>query len=367
MLEVPINKGIPAPDPAKPGADREFGTHVDTGRHGLLRRFLTTSRHAWGLALGALVAHVRGLPKSDRWRIRYLLLRMLLAVVALPVNRELKRQPFQVQLRRRLERLGPTYIKFGQILSSREDLLPRHVTDELKHLLDKLPAVPYPAFFELVTRHLGRPVDEVFAHIRTRPLGSASIGQTHLAALHSGEQVVIKVVKPGIRKTLKRDTVLLKILGGMLQLLLPRYQPRRVIAEFCEYTLREVDLSREADNAETFAASFEGQPDIVFPRIYREFSSEGLLCMEYLDGVQPTGAKAAALRPEDRARLVELGAEAIVSMLYRDGFFHADLHPANLVILPGPRCGFIDLGMVGRFDSDLKHTLLYYFYSLIAG
>jgi ubiquinone biosynthesis protein len=367
MLEVPQNKGIPAPDPAKPGTDREFGTHVDTGRHGLLRRLLTTSRHAWGLALGSLVAHVRALPKSERWRIRYLLLRALLAVTALPVNRELKRQPFEVQLRRRLERLGPTYIKLGQILSSREDLLPSHVTEELKNLLDRLPAVPYPAFFELVTRHLGRPVDEVFAHIRTRPLGSASIGQTHLAALHSGEQVVIKVVKPGIRKTLRRDTVLLKLLGGLLQLLLPRYQPRRVIAEFCEYTLREVDLSREADNAETFASSFQDQPDIVFPRIYREYSNENLLCMEYLDGIQPTDAKAAELRPEDRQRLVDLGAAAIISMLYRDGFFHADLHPANLVILPGPRCGFIDLGMVGRFDSDLKHTLLYYYYSLIVG
>ena len=367
MLEVSKNKGIPAPDPAKPGADRDFGTHVDTGRHGLIRRFLSTSRHAWALALGSLVAHVRGLPGRERWRIRYVLLRMVLAVVALPVNRKLKREPFQVQLRKRLERLGPTYIKLGQILSSREDLLPKQVTDELKNLLDKLPAVPYPAFFELVNRHLGRGVDEVFAHIRTRPLGSASIGQTHLAALHSGEQVVIKVVKPGIRETLKRDTVLLRILGAVLQLLLSRYQPRRVIAEFCEYTLREVDLSREADNAETFAASFEGQPDIVFPRIYREFSNENLLTMEYLDGYQPTDAKAAELRPEDRERLVELGAEAIISMLYRDGFFHADLHPANLVILPGPRCGFIDLGMVGRFDSDLKHTLLYYYYSLVAG
>jgi ubiquinone biosynthesis protein len=272
-----------------------------------------------------------------------------------------------VQLRRRLERLGPTYIKLGQILSLREDLLPRALTEELKNLLDKLPAVPYPKFHELVENDLGRPVNEVFAHIRTRPLGSASIGQIHLATLQSGEQVILKVVKPGIRKTLKRDTLLLKGLGGLLQLLIPQFQPRRVIAEFCDYTLREVDLSAEADNAETFASSFAGQPDIVFPRIFREHSSENLLCMEYLDGIKPTDSKIEELRHEDRLRLVDLGAEAIISMLYRDGFFHADLHPANLVILPGPKCGFIDLGMVGRFDSDLKHTLLYYYYSLIAG
>ena len=367
MLEVSEKKEIPAPDPEKPGSDGDFGRHVDTGRHGLIRRFLTTSRHAWGFALGALVAHVRELPKSRRRRIRYLLLRPLLAVAALPVNRELKRQPIPVQLRRRLERLGPTYIKFGQILSLREDLLPRALTEELKKLLDKLPSVPYPTFYELVSKHLGRPVDEVFAHIRTRALGSASIGQIHLATLQSGEQVILKVVKPGIRKTLKRDTMLLKGLGGILQILIPEYQPRRVIAEFCDYTLREVDLSLEADNAETFASSFDSQPGIVFPRIYREYSNENLLCMEYLDGIKPTDEKVEELRQEDRLRLVDLGAEAIISMLYRDGFFHADLHPANLVILPGPKCGFIDLGMVGRFDSDLKHTLLYYYYSLIAG
>jgi ubiquinone biosynthesis protein len=234
MQGEPESREMPAPDPAKPGVEHDFGEHVDTGRHGLVRRFLTTSRHVWGFVLGASVAHVRSLPRSDRRRVRFLLLRPLLFVLALPVNRELKRQPIPVQLRRRLERLGSTYIKLGQILSLREDLLPKPLTDELKHLLDKLPSVPYPTFFELVSRYLSRPVDDVFAHIRTRPLGSASIGQTHLATLHSGDQVIIKVVKPGIRKTLRRDTVLLKALGGVLQVVIPRYQPQRVIAEFCD-------------------------------------------------------------------------------------------------------------------------------------
>ena len=129
MLEVPKNKEIPAPDPAKPGVERDFGRHVDTGGHGLVRRFLTTGRHALGLGLGALVARVRELPKRERRRTRYLLLRPLLAVLALPVNRELRRSPVEVQLRRRLEKLGPTYIKLGQILSAREDLLPKSVTE----------------------------------------------------------------------------------------------------------------------------------------------------------------------------------------------------------------------------------------------
>jgi ubiquinone biosynthesis protein len=155
--------------------------------------------------------------------------------------------------------------------------------------------------------------------------------------------------------------------GTLLQLGLARYQPRRVIREFCDYTLREADLRREADNAETFAANFKHQPDIVFPAIYRELSNENMLCMEYLEGIKPSDPKARLLRDADRERLVDLGAEAIICMLYRDGFFHADLHPANLLILPGPRVGFIDLGMVGRFDTDLKRTLLYYYYCLAAG
>ncbi|MDH3745297.1 MAG: AarF/UbiB family protein [Acidobacteriota bacterium] len=365
--QVQENQSVPARDPAKPGTDRDFGEHVDTGRQGLLRRFVATNRHCWALVLGGASSALAGMPKSERRRLRFLALRPLVALFALPVNRKLKRRPFPVQLRRRLEMLGPTYIKLGQILSMREDLLPKPVTDELKNLLDYLPAVPYPRFYELVARYLEQPVEEVFSHISTRPLGSASIGQIHLASLLSGERVILKVVKPGIRATLRRDTVLLKMLGGVAQLFLPRYQPRRVIREFCEYTQKEADLAREADNAETFSASFAGQPDIVFPRIYREYSSRDLLCMEYLEGIKPSDSKAQELERPDRQRLVDLGADAIISMLYRDGFFHADLHPANLVILPGPKCGFIDLGMVGRFDTDLKHTLLYYFFSLVAG
>ena len=129
----------------------------------------------------------------------------------------------------------------------------------------------------------------------------------------------------------------------------------------------EVDLSREADNAETFASSFKDQPDIVFPKIYREYCNQNLLCMEFLDGIKPTDAAAERLGQADRERLVDLGAEAIICMLYRDGFFHADLHPGNLIVLPGPRAGFIDLGMIGRFDDQLRRTLLYYYYCLVMG
>jgi len=161
----------------------------------------------------------------------------------------------------------------------------------------------------------------------------------------------------------------------VLQKFLPRYQPKRVIAEFVEYTRREFDLRREADAAETFAANFADLEGVVFPRIYREYSGQGVLTMEFLDGFKPSAPEALELAEVDRDRLIDLGAAAIIRMLYKDGFFHADLHPGNLLILPDrgtspvpwPRLGFIDLGMVGRFDEELRRTLLYYYYSLVMG
>lgn len=352
------------PDPPKPGDDRVYGELIETGHQGLLRRALATQRHLYGLLFGGLAAWLRDMP-SERRGVWTFLLRVVVATGGIFVDRKLKRRPFAVQLRRRFELLGPTYIKLGQALSLREDLLPKTVTDELKNLLDLLPATPYRRFLERVEKSLGRPVEQVFAHIRSTPIGSASIGQTHVATTLDGEQVILKIVKPGIRETLRRDTLLLRMLGAVLQVFMGRYQPRRVLGEFCESVLREVDLKREADNAETFAASFRDLPDIVFPRIHRELSDRDLLVMEYLDGIKPTDPKALELRLEDREKLVEFGAQAIIRMLYRDGFFHADLHPGNLIILPGPRLGFIDLGMVGRFDTDLKRALLYYYFSLV--
>lgn len=355
------------PDPPKPGAEQHFGTYVDPGRHGIVRRFLTTQRHVAALVAGGLSAYLRDLPVRDRRRPGMLAARCFVFLAALPVKRSIRRQPFPVQLRRRLEMLGPTYIKLGQSLSLREDLLPLSITRELQNLLEKLPALPYEDFVARVADELRRPLDEVFTHVRSTPLASASIGQTHVATMHDGAQVVLKLVKPGVAETLRRDAVILRGVGALLQLFLGRYQPQRVIRDFCRHTLREADLCLEADNAETFAAAFRGQPDIVFPRIYREHSTSRLLVMEYFDGIRPTDPRAKLLRDVDRSRLVDLGAEAVICMLYRDGFFHADLHPGNLIVLPGPRCGFVDLGMVGRFDADTKRSLLYYYYSLVTG
>jgi len=339
-----------------------------TRPQGLVRRLFTTWRHFLGLLGGALVAHVRETREEGTGRgLKWLGLRVLAGLVTPFVDRDLRRQPFPVQLRRRLERLGPTYIKLGQILSLREDLLPRHITRELKHLLNRLPVVPLPVLAQIVEKDLKRPIDELFLDIEVIPLGSASIGQIHRATTIDGAPVILKVVKPGIREMLERDAKLLRMLGAILQGIIPRFQPRQLVNEFCDYTLREVDLRREADNAETFAANFADVPDVVFPEIYREFSGRSVLCMEFFDGMAPDSEEAQALPEEERRHLTDLGAASIIRMLYKDGFFHADLHPGNLIILPGPKVGFIDLGMVGRLDEELRRTLLYYYFALVMG
>ncbi len=336
------------------------------GIPGLARRGRTTVRHFVLLLAGGYVAWIdeqrrRG---TRGWFFR---LRVMLAwFLRLFLGREYIGQPFPVQLRRRLEILGPTYVKLGQILSLRLDVLPEAVTQELRNLFTNVPAVPFDAIVQVVEEDLGRPLVEMFVTVDPEPLGSASIAQSHRARLRTGEQALLKVVKPGIRELLYRDTALLRLLGSLLQLLLPRYQPRNIIEEFCDYTLREIDMRREAENSETFAANFSDMPDIAFPHVYREYSGDQVLCMEYLEGVPPVNSTVRDLAYDDRQRLIDLGATAIIRMLYEDGFFHADLHPGNLLVLPGARIGFIDLGMVGRLDPALRHNLLYLFYCVVA-
>ena len=339
-----------------------------TSPPGILSRIYATYRHFLGLLFGGTAAWVRGRKADGTAHGARYWVAWLVALLTWPfVDKELRAQRFEVQLRRRLERLGPTYIKLGQILSLREDLLPKHVTTELKALLNRLPVVPLPVLAKIIEQDLKRPLDECFLDIDAIPLGSASIGQTHRATTLDGEPVIIKVVKPGIRETLERDARLLRVIGSLAELIIPRFQPKQLVTEFTEYTLREVDLRREADNAESFAANFTDVPDVVFPAIHRHLSGRSVLTMEFFDGVRPDSEEAQALPEEARRHLTDMGAQAIIRMLYKDGFFHADLHPGNLIILPGPKIGFIDLGMVGRLDEDLRRALLYYYFALVMG
>ncbi len=338
----------------------------------LVRRFLTTWRHAIGLVYGAAVAVARDREQFDFVKGFPLFLIQVAAFFVTPfVRKDLRVLPLEVQLRRRLEILGPTYIKLGQVLALRTDIFPPFITEELKNLLDRLPVVPFSRYRELVAHGLKRPIDTMFDWVDPRPLGSASIAQIHRARTVEGDDVIIKVVKPNIGEILKRDARLLGFFGSFLQIFFAKYQPKRVIDEFTEYTLREVDLRREADNARQFTLNFADLTGIRFPRIYPDYSGRSVMTMERFDGLRPDSPAAQRLPLEDREALIDLGAESIIRMLYRDGFFHADLHPGNLFFLRGEQgevqLGFIDLGMVGYFDGELRRTLMYYYYSLVTG
>ena len=199
--------------------------------------------------------------------------------------------------------LGPTYIKLGQILSLREDLLPRAITDELKNLLNRLPAVSYERFVELA-RRADRPAvaGGVLVGRPEVPLGSASIGSDPPRRdACSGDTVILKIVKPGIRETLRRDVDPAAMFGWLLQLFLGRFQPRRVIREFCDYTLREIDLRLEADNAETFAANFKDSPTSSSPPSTASSSREPAYCAwSTWTGMKPRRGPGQPCRCEDR-------------------------------------------------------------------
>ena len=274
----------------------------------MIVRFLETSWELLSLVLGGGMDFVRQKKEVGEHRsLGMLLLRFFLALTWPFLNKSIIRLPFSLQFRLRLQKLGPTYIKLGQILSLREDLLPKVITDELKNLLDRLPAVSYERFKELIVESLGMPLNTMYRWIDPNPLGSASLAQTHRARLISNEKVVIKVLKPGVRKTIETDTRLLRFFGRILQLFLGRYQPARIINEFSTYTLREVDLRFEADNAETFTAYFKDETRVRFPKIYRKYSSHDVLCMEYFHGIKPDEEALKKLTLEQRREAIDLG------------------------------------------------------------
>ena len=339
---------------------------------GAVRRFFTVWRHVAGLLMGGHIAYVESLPRVQKTGMRSLGKRMLSGLLKPFVRRDLRDRPFPEQLRRRLEILGPTFTKLGQIMAIREDLLPEVITEELDSLMDHLPPIPFEQVRAIIERELDDSIENLFQSVDPEPLAAASIAQVHRATTKGGKDVVVKVIKPGIRDVVTSDLKLLEFFGVFLQWLLPRYQPKQIIEEFGAYTKREIDFDYEADHAEIFSANFQDVPGVVFPDVYRELSTSDVLTMEYLDGMRPGPQAVRELSEAERQRVIDLGASAIIRMLYKDGFFHADLHAGNLKILPGEsaedlQIGFIDLGMVGRFRADIRRRMLYYYYALVRG
>jgi ubiquinone biosynthesis protein len=264
---------------------------------------------------------------------------------------------FGVRLRRALDDLGPTFVKFGQVLSTRSDILPEGVLSELTKLQDTATPMPAGVAQGIIERELGAPVEEVFASFDPVPLGSASIGQVHRAVLLSGETVAVKVQRPEAPGRVGGDLELMREFADFLDRRFGRrlfIDVRGLVAEFEVVIRRELDYTAEAANARRFAANF-AETTVVIPAVYLERSTSRVLTMEYVEGTRFRDIRPLLMTPSERRRVASMGADAVFKMAFQDGFFHGDPHPSNLLLTPGGDLALLDFGMVGymsRGDID---------------
>ncbi|HEY5522352.1 MAG TPA: AarF/UbiB family protein [Desulfuromonadaceae bacterium] len=264
------------------------------------------------------------------------------------------------RMRLALEELGPTFIKLGQILSTRPDVIPRAFVREFEKLQDNVPSFPFEEVLTQITGELGGPAEQFYAEIDPVPLAAASIAQVHRARLMTGEDVVVKVRRPGIVEVVESDISALMALAGLAERHLPGielYDPVGIVREFARTIRREMDFSREAHTIEKFRDNFIKTPWMYFPRVYWEQTSRAILTMEYVAGVKVSDREKLFDQGLDVKLIARRGADSFLEMVLNHGFFHGDLHPGNVLILPDNVICLLDYGIVGRLDEDLKTFL----------
>ncbi|TWT31417.1 ABC1 kinase family protein [Blastopirellula retiformator] len=263
------------------------------------------------------------------------------------------------RIRMAISDLGPTYIKLGQILSTRPDIVGIELADELKKLQADVPADPFPTVRKTLESELCQSIESIFARFDETPIASASIGQVHLAELLDGRTVVVKVQHADIEKKVTED---LDILAGFASLAerLPEfapYHPTSTVAEFQRALRRELDYGREERNMLQFAAQFGDDDTVLIPEIHSEYCTARVLTMEYVEGVKLAHREALQEMGCNLPEVARRGAELYVRMIFDLGFYHADPHPGNILILPGDVIGLLDFGMVGRIDDRLREEM----------
>ena len=264
------------------------------------------------------------------------------------------------RLRMALEELGPSFVKLGQIVSTRADVLPPELIIELTKLQDAVPPVPFSAIKEQVEQSLGADLDDIYTDVDETPLAAASIAQVHRAKLKTDEglvDVVMKVQRPGIGETISSDLDILRTFAVLLERAIPEtriYSPTGLVHQFERAITSELDFVIEAENAVRFAQNFQGYRNVYFPKVYRQATSKHVITLEYLDGKKIFDAVASGHAGKKIARLAM---DIVVKQIFEDGFFHADPHPGNVLILGGPEdptFAMLDLGMVGRLSPRLR-------------
>ena len=265
----------------------------------------------------------------------------------------------EARVRLVLTELGPVFIKLGQILSTRPDLIGVPQAEELKQLQSDVKADPPEVVRRIVQEELGRDVDDLFIDFDDKPLASASIGQVHRACLKTGEQVVVKVQHDGIVKKVREDTEVLAALAELAQGIpdLAPYRPVEIVAEFQRALRRELDFGREERNLIHFANNLASNSSVRIPRPHSDLCTPRVLTMDYLDGIKVSNTERLEAAGFDLEELCRSGAEMYLQMIFSDGYYHADPHPGNIVVLPGNVIGLLDFGMVGRIDERLREDI----------
>lgn len=281
---------------------------------------------------------------------------------------ELARLEQPERVRRALEEMGPTFIKLGQILATRMDLFSPEWIAEFEKLQDRVPSVPFAQIRQQLQEDLGATPEEVFAELIPEPLAAASIAQVHRAHLQDGDEVIVKVRRPGIRPIVEADLRLLQRLAKIVEAESPemsRLRPREVVRQFTLSLRRELDLAAECRNAERIASNFTAHPEIVIPKVYWEWTGERVNVQKAISGIPGRDLEAVNQAGLDRKILAQHGAQAVLKMILEDGFFHADPHPGNVFYLPENRIAFIDFGMVGRLSFDRRTQVVDLLHGLV--
>lgn len=271
------------------------------------------------------------------------------------------KQKRAVQLRCALTRLGPTFIKVGQALSTRPDLIRKDFLEELTKLQDQLPPFPTPIARAIVEKELDYSIEEIYSTISPAPVAAASLGQVYRARLFTGEEVAVKVQRPNLLPVLSRDLFLMRWAATWLSGLLPLnlgHDLSLIVDEFGIKLFEEIDYLNEGRNAERFAHNFQDDPSIKVPKIYWRYSSSNVLTLEWIEGYKLTDTAQIQAANLNQDRLIEIGVTAGLRQLLEFGFFHADPHPGNLFAMPDGRMAFIDFGMMDQLGQETKETLV---------
>ncbi len=287
------------------------------------------------------------------------LLALLRRIVS--VGRDL-RAPRGQRLREALERLGPIFVKFGQVLSTRRDLMPPDIAEELAHLQERVPPFPSAVAVATIEKAFGKPLQQIFTQFEQTPVASASIAQVHFATLHDGREVAVKVLRPEMLPVIEKDLGLMRLMAGWVERLSvdgKRLKPRQVVAEFDKYLHDELDLVREASNAAQLRRNMQDLDLVLIPEMHWDWCRNDVLVMERMRGVPISQVDRLREAGVDIRRLAQSGVEIFFTQVFRDGFFHADMHPGNIMVsVDAETFGWyiaLDFGIIGTlsaFDKD---------------